>query len=77
MSESYGVTVIPRLVRGRSAGPAIVREAERRGAEVIVIGAPRQDLSRGRRALFGRTVDYVLKNAPCRVLVTATTEAAA
>ncbi len=74
IGESYGVSVIPRLVRGRSAGAAIVREAERRAAEIIVIGAPRKDLSRSKRAVFGRTVDYVLKNAPCRVLVTATRE---
>ena len=77
IGESYGVSVIPRLVRGRSAGPEIVREAERRAAEIIVIGAPRKDLSQSRRAVFGRTVDYVLKNAPCRVLVTATREEAA
>jgi nucleotide-binding universal stress UspA family protein len=69
--------VLPRLIRARSAGPAIVREAERRAVEIIVIGAPRKDLTRSKRAVFGRTVDYVLKNAPCRVLVTASTEAAA
>ncbi len=77
IGESYGVSVIPRLVRGRSAGAEIVREAERRAAEIIVIGAPRKDLSQSRRAVFGRTVDYVLKNAPCRVLVTATRGTAA
>jgi APA family basic amino acid/polyamine antiporter len=77
IGDSYGVSVVPRLVRGRNAGAAIVREAERRGTEIIVIGAPRKDLSRGKRAVFGRTVDYVLKNAPCRVLVTATAEEAA
>jgi basic amino acid/polyamine antiporter, APA family len=76
IGDSYGVTVIPRLVRGRSAGAAIVEEAERRGTEIIVIGAPRKDLSRGKRAVFGRTVDYVLKNAPCRVMITATETAA-
>ena len=48
-------------------GPAIVEEAERRQAEIIVLGAPR-----GRhRDIFGKTVDYVLKNAPCRVMVAA------
>jgi APA family basic amino acid/polyamine antiporter len=77
IGDSYGVTVLPRLIRARSAGPAIVREAERRAVEIIVIGAPRKDLTRSKRAVFGRTVDYVLKNAPCRVLVTASTEAAA
>ncbi|MDQ3067015.1 MAG: universal stress protein [Actinomycetota bacterium] len=74
IGESYGVSVIPRLVRARYAGAAIVREAERRSSEIIVIGAPRKDLGRRQRAVFGRTVDYVLKNAPCRVLVTALPE---
>lgn len=71
IGASYGVSVIPRLIRGRSAGAAIVLEAERRGSEIIVIGAARKDLSRSKRAVFGHTVDYVLKHAPCRVMVTA------
>jgi len=75
IGDSYGVTVIPRLVRERSAGEAIVAEAARRGTELIVIGALRKEVGRRKRAVFGATVDYVLKNAPCRVLVTASTEA--
>ncbi len=71
IGDSYGVSVIPRLVRGRNAGAEIVREAERRGTEIIVIGASRRDLGRRRRAVFGNTVDHVLKNAPCRVMVVA------
>ncbi len=74
IGDSYGVNVIPRLLRGRSAGAAIVEEAERRGTEIIVIGAPKKDIGRRKRAVFGQTVDYVLKNAPCRVMVTASTE---
>ena len=74
IGDSYGVSVIPRLLRGRSAGAAIVQEAARRGTEIIVIGAPRKDVGQRKRAVFGRTVDYVLKNAPCRVMVTASTE---
>jgi APA family basic amino acid/polyamine antiporter len=77
IGDSYGVSVIPRLVRGRNAGKEIVREAERRGSEIIVIGAPRKDFGRRKRAVFGHTVDYVLKNAPCRVMVTAINETAA
>ena len=76
IGESYGVTVITRLVRARNAGPAIVREAERRDSEIVVIGAPRRDASSRKRAIFGRTVDHVLKHAPCRVLVTAVKDAA-
>ncbi|MBA3244074.1 MAG: amino acid permease [Actinobacteria bacterium] len=75
IGDSYGVTVIPRLVRERSAGEAIVAEAARRGTELIVIGALRKEVGRRKRAAFGATVDYVLKNAPCRVMVTASTEA--
>ena len=77
IGESYGVAVIPRLVRGRSAGEAIVAEAARRGTELIVIGALRKEVGRRKRAVFGATVDYVLKNAPCRVMVTASKGAAA
>ena len=74
IGDSYGVNVVPRLLRARSAGAAIVEEAARRGTEIIVIGAPRKDIGRRKRAVFGETVDYVLKNAPSRVMVTASTE---
>jgi APA family basic amino acid/polyamine antiporter len=65
IAEPYGVRVVERVVRGRNAGRAIVEEADRRGAEIIVLGAPRG----AHRAIFGHTVDFVLKNAPCRVMV--------
>jgi APA family basic amino acid/polyamine antiporter len=78
IGESYGVAVVDRLVRARDAGSAIVDEARARNAEIIVLGAPRRRLGRRERAVFGRTVDYVLRHAPCRVLVTsAAAEAAA
>jgi APA family basic amino acid/polyamine antiporter len=75
IGELYGVDVTARLLRARSAGRAIVREAERRQAEIIVLGAPRSD--RVRRGIFSQTVDYILKNAPCRVMVVAGQKAAA
>ncbi len=71
IGDSYGVRVLDRLVRARSAGPAIVDEAERRGTEIIVIGSPRKSLTATQRAVFGRTVDYVLRHATCRVMVSA------
>jgi APA family basic amino acid/polyamine antiporter len=72
IGDSYGVRVLDRLVRARSAGPAIVQEAQQRGTEIIVLGTPRKTLTLTQRAVFGRTVDYVLRNAPCRVMVAAT-----
>jgi APA family basic amino acid/polyamine antiporter len=72
MVETYGVRMIDRVVRARNAGRAIVEEAERRQAEIVILGAPR-----GRhRDIFGKTVDYVLKNAPSRVMVAAGKRAA-
>jgi APA family basic amino acid/polyamine antiporter len=71
IGDSYGVRVVGRLARARSAGEAIVEEARARDTEIIVIGAPRKRMTSGQRAVFGRTVDYVLRNAPCRVMVTA------
>jgi APA family basic amino acid/polyamine antiporter len=71
IGDSYGVRVIGRFLRERSAGQAIVEEAHRRGTEIVVMGARRHELSGGGRAVFGHTVDYVLRNAPCRVMVAA------
>jgi basic amino acid/polyamine antiporter, APA family len=72
IGESYGVSVTTRIVRARNSGRAIVDEAVRRGAEIIVMGGPRRiRLQRGRRAIFGDTVDFVLKHAPTRVMVAA------
>jgi APA family basic amino acid/polyamine antiporter len=67
VASPYGVRIVERVVRARRAGRAIVEEADRRGSEIVVLGAPRGQ----HRAIFGHTVDYVLKNAPCRVMVAA------
>ncbi len=71
-ADSYGVHLIDRIVRARQSGRAIVDEATRRQAEIVVLGAPRST----HKAIFGKTVDYVLKNAPCRVMVAAGKKAA-
>ena len=68
--ESYGVRFIGRIVRTRSAGRAIVDESTARDSEIIVLGDPRLRLAR-RASIFGATVDFVLKHAPCRVMVAA------
>ena len=71
IGDSYGVDVRSRFERARSAGPAIVAEAEARQSEIIVLGSPRARLTAHQAAVFGKTVDYVLKHAPCRVLTVA------
>jgi APA family basic amino acid/polyamine antiporter len=71
IGDSYGVAVRGRLERARSAGPAIVAEASARQSEIIVLGSPRDELTARQAAILGKTVDYILKHAPCRVLTVA------
>ncbi len=59
----------PTSSGSRSIEHAIVDEAKARGADLIVLGsAPRW---RRQSRFFSPTVDYVLRNAPCEVLVVA------
>lgn len=65
IAASRGVRLRARVVRARARGEAIVAEAEASEAELIVLRATAQP----GRALFGKTADYVLRHATCRVLV--------
>jgi nucleotide-binding universal stress UspA family protein len=65
IAASRGVRLRSRVVRARARGEAIVVEAEAASADLIVLRAP----PRPGKVLFGKTVDYVLKHARCRVLV--------
>jgi basic amino acid/polyamine antiporter, APA family len=69
LGEENGVEVVGETVRARSIGEAIVHEARRRDADLIVLGsAPRW---RRQSRFFSPTVEYVLRRAPCEVLVVA------
>ena len=67
IAEEYGATVETKVVHGRQAGRAIVDEARHMKAEVIMMGVARK--RRLGERIFGRTVDYVLHHADCRVVV--------
>jgi len=82
VGEEYEtVEVHPSVVRARSVGAGIVQAARDRGVEVIVMGAEPPTTIRGgailggiggsRPAEVGPVTEYVLRRAPCRVLVTA------
>jgi APA family basic amino acid/polyamine antiporter len=71
IGDLYGVRVAPTILRARAAGDAIVAEAAKRDTEIIVLCAPRRRRSRSSVQVFGKTVDYVLKHSPCRVMVAA------
>jgi basic amino acid/polyamine antiporter, APA family len=69
LGADHGVQVRGETVRARSIGDAIVGEAKRRGTDLIVLGsAPRW---RRQSRFFSPTVEYVLRKAPCEVLVVA------
>jgi APA family basic amino acid/polyamine antiporter len=69
LGADHGVEVRGRVIRARAIGEAIVEEAQRVGADLIVLGSsPRW---RRQSRFFSPTVDYVLKKAPCEVLIVA------
>ena len=61
-----GSTVVPRTVQGKPAAE-IVRVAAEEGVDLIVLGTHGHGVLN--RALFGSTVDRVMRKAPCPVLV--------
>ena len=69
LGEDHDVEVAADVVRARSIGHVIVEEAKAREADLIVLGSS----SRWRRQsrFFSPTVDFVLRHAPCEVLVVA------
>jgi APA family basic amino acid/polyamine antiporter len=85
-SEYETVDVDTAVVRARTVGAGIVEEARRRGVELIVMGGEPPTRVRGGPVLGGRgqrsrpkeigeVTEYVLRKAPCRVLLTAPPEA--
>jgi APA family basic amino acid/polyamine antiporter len=82
--EYENVDVATAVVPARNVGAGIVEEARRSGAEVIVMGAEPPTKIRGgsvlggigasRPAEIGKVTEYVLRKAPCRVLLTAPPE---
>ena len=82
VGEEYEtVEVHLSVIRARSVGGGIVAAARDRGVEMIVMGAEPPTRIRGgavlggiggsRPAEIGPVTEYVLRRAPCRVLVTA------
>jgi APA family basic amino acid/polyamine antiporter len=69
VADSYGISIAGRILRARDAGLAIVEQAEILEVEAVVLGAERRPRLRPRAPVFGKTVQEVLKGAPCRVLV--------
>jgi len=87
VAEEYeDVNVSAEVVRARGVGAGIVESARRYGSEAIVVGGePPTKIKGGAKlggigaakpAEIGAATEYVLKKAPCRVLLTAPPETA-
>src|SRR5215210_6959094 len=74
LGAEHDVTVEGATIRHRAIGEAIVQRARDTGADLVVLGsAPRW---RRQSRFFSPTVDYVLRKAPCEVLIVAFPQAA-
>jgi nucleotide-binding universal stress UspA family protein len=68
VAEEYKVRLEPVLLQARDVGAAIVDEAVERGADLLVVGLTYRKRFGGEFAI-GRTIPYILQNAPCAVWV--------
>ncbi len=67
-AEEAKMRLEPVLLQAREVGAALVDEAIERSADLLVLGLPYRKRFGGDFAI-GRTIPYVLKNAPCAVWV--------
>ncbi|MGZ8514919.1 MAG: universal stress protein [Candidatus Limnocylindrales bacterium] len=68
IAEESKVKLEPVLLQARDVGAAIVDETVERGADLLVVGLPYRKRFGGEFAI-GRTIPYILQNAPCAVWV--------
>jgi nucleotide-binding universal stress UspA family protein len=68
IAEAFKVQLEPVLLQARDVAAAIVDEATERGADLLVVGLPYRKRFGGEFAI-GRTIPYILQNAPCSVWV--------
>ena len=66
IGREFDVAVTTHLLQARSAGQAILDLAKEKKFDAIVMGT---SYRRGASAWLGATTEYVVRNAPCRVLI--------
>jgi nucleotide-binding universal stress UspA family protein len=67
VAEVMDCQVETEILQARETGPAIVDEAVERGVDMIIMGLEYK--KRFGEFDMGDTVPYILRNAPCRVLL--------
>ena len=66
IGREYDLQVATQLLQARSAGQAIVDLAKEKKFDVITMGS---SYRRGSAKWLGATTEYIIRNAPCRVLI--------
>jgi len=67
IAEEQDYEVETDILQAREAGPAIIKEAVERDIDLILMGVEYK--RRFGQFSLGNVVPYVLKNAPCRVIL--------
>ena len=67
MGAELDVDIETEVIQAREAGPAIVDEIREWRADLVIIGMPWRE--RFGDFYMGKTAPYVLRNAPCRVVL--------
>lgn len=67
IAKPYKCRTEAELIQARDIGSAVVQEAVDREVDTIILGIPYKE--RYGSFSMGDTVPYLLKNAPCRVIV--------
>ena len=67
VAEEQDYEVETDILQAREAGPAIIEEAVERGIDLILMGV--KYMRRFGQFSLGSVVPYVLKNAPCPVIL--------
>lgn len=76
IARRYTTNLTKRILKARLAGAAIVREAEERPIDMILIANSPTRIRSGVHQI-DPTVEYVLRNAPCEVLLLSQGQSAA
>ena len=67
VAAHYKCQTDAELIQARHAGSGLVQEAVEKAVDSIVLGLPYKE--RHGSFSMGKTIPYVLKNAPCRVIL--------
>ncbi|MCL0028897.1 universal stress protein [Dehalococcoidia bacterium] len=67
VARRYKCNLEAELVQARKVGAAVVQEAVDKAVDTIVLGVPYQE--RFGSYSLGESIPYILKHAPCRVIV--------